>query len=188
MPFKMSGVLYRKPRLRSTFHRCSVILCHGQLLIFEGSLRERTGKEVPHIHHQRQNVIDLKDCYIYSGVVTEGDLLYQNQTFDSNHPGHHALPRVYLEDSWTSSDEDTMTCFVVWQGRKKSFFKASEEREEGGNTRQRLRYVSRLGVPGRSIVFRTRSRAERDHWVLSIGMELERLQQAENVRVVPNKP
>ena len=76
-----------------------------------------------------------------------------------------------------------MTCFVIWQGRKKSFFRANEDGGEG-KTSQRLRYVSRLGVPGRSIVFKTRSRAERDHWVMNIGMEIERLQQPEEVRVV----
>ena len=182
----MAGTLYHKPRRHTTFLRCGVILCHGQLLIFHGTLRERTGKEVPHIQHERQNAIDLKDCYIYSGLITEGDLLYQNQTFDSNRPGHHALPRVYLEDGWTSADEDTMTCFVIWQARKRSFFKAREDQGEG-KTRQRLRYVSQLGVPGRSVVFKTRSRAERDHWVMSIGMEIERLQQGEDIRVVPKK-
>ena len=182
----LAGTLYHKPRRHTTFLRCGVVLCHGQLLIFHGTLRERTGKEVPHIQHERQNVINLKDCYIYSGLVTEGDLLYQNRTFDSNHPGHHALPRLYREDGWTSTDEDTMTCFVIWQARKRSFFKALEDQGEG-KTRQRLRYVSQLGVPGRSIVFKTRSRAERDHWVLSIGMEIERLQQGEEIRVVPKK-
>lgn len=182
----MAGTLYHKPRRHTTFLRCGVILCHGQLLIFHGTLRERTGKEVPHIQHERQNAIDLKDCYLYSGLITEGDLLYQNQTFDSNHPGHHALPRAYLEDGWTSTDEDIMTCFVIWQARKRSFFKSSED-GGGGKTWQRLRYVSQLGVPGRSIVFKTRSRAERDHWVMSIGMEIERLQQGEELRIVPKK-
>ena len=181
----ISGTLYRKPKRHSTFLRCGVILCHGRLLIFHGTLRERSGKEVRHIQHDRLSSIDLSNCYLYSGLVTEGDLLYQNQTFDSNHPGHHALPRVYLEDGWTSTDEDTMTCFVIWQPRNKSWFKASEE-QGSGRTRQKLRYVSRLGVPGRSIVFKTRSRAERDHWVMSIGMEIDRLQAGEDIRVVNN--
>lgn len=182
----MSGTLYRKPKRHATFQRCGVILCHGRLLIFHGTLREVTGKEVLHIQHERQAAIDLKTCYIYSGLVTEGDLLYQNRTFDNNHPGHHALPRVYLEDGWTSTDEDTMTCFVVWQPRNKSLFKANEE-QNSGKTRQRLRYVSKLGVSGRSIVFRARSRAERDHWVMSIGMEIDRLQAGEDIRVVDKK-
>ena len=182
----MSGNLYRKRKRHSTFQRCGVLLCHGQLLVFHDTLRKSSGKEIAHIQHERQAAIDLRNCYIYSGLVTEGDLLYQNQTFDNNHPGHHALPRVYLQDGWTSIDEDTMTCFVIWQSQNKSIFRASEERDAGG-TRRRMRYVSRLGVPGRSIVFKTRSRAERDHWVMSIGMEIDRLQGVEDIRVVGPK-
>ncbi|KAL9120755.1 MAG: hypothetical protein Q9187_002689 [Circinaria calcarea] len=184
--FQMAGVLYRKPRTRSTFQRCSVILCHGQLLIFQGTLRRSTGKEVPHVHNELQQALDLKNCYIYSGLITEGDLLYQNRTFDSNHPGRHALPRVYLEDNWTSSDDDTATCFVIWSSQRKSFFMTDAE-EAKGKTRRRLTYVSRLGVTGRSTVFKTRSRAERDRWVMSIGMEIERLHQDEEIRVIPDK-
>ncbi len=75
-----------------------------------------------------------------------------------------------------------MTSFVIWQGQRKSFFRANEETEKGG-TKQRLKYVSSLGVPGRSIVFKARSRPERDHWVLSIGMEIDRLQTGELIRV-----
>ena len=184
-PITISGLLYRKPRRHSTFLRCGVILTNGKLLIFQASLRHRSGKEIPHIHQEHQHTLDLQDCYVYSGLITEDDLLYQNQTFDSNHPGLHALPRVYLEDGWTSRDQDSMSCFVLWHGLKKSFFRTQEEQE--GGTTNRLRQVSRLGVPGRSMVFKCRSRAERDHWVMSIGMEIDRLQQGEDVRLEPTK-
>jgi hypothetical protein len=115
--------------------------------------------------------------------ITDGDLLYQNQTFDSNRPGHNALPRVYLEDNWTSTDEDTMNCFVIWHGKSKSFFKANAQQDDG-RVKQNLRYVSSLGRPGRAMVFKARSRAERDHWVMNLNMEIERLQQAADIRVV----
>ena len=179
----MSGLLYRKPRRRATFQRCGVILTGGQLLIFHAAMRKLSGEQIKHIQQERQQAIDLKDCYVYSGLITEDDLLYQNQTFDSNHPGMHALPRVYREDGWTSQDDDTMTCFVVWQGLRKSFFRAVVGEGEDGGTRQKLRQVSTLGVPGRTIVFKCRSRAERDHWVMSVGMELDRLQQQEDEEV-----
>lgn len=178
---QMSGVLYRKPRRHSTFLRCGVILCHGQLLIFHGALRDHIGKELPHIQHDRQTAINLSECYVYSGLITESDLLYRNQTFDSNRPGHHVLPKVYREDGWTSTDEDTMTCFVLWHGQRKSLFRTN--RDEEGKPRQRLRYVSRLGVLGRTMVFKTRSRAERDHWVLNLGLEIDRLQGGEDIRI-----
>lgn len=178
----MSGMLYRKPRIHAPFTRCSVLLTAGTLLIFRDVLRSRVGKQLAHIHHERIANLDLKDCYIYSGFLTESDLLYQNQTFDANKPGHHALPRIYLEDGWTSTDEDVMTTFVIWHGKAKSWFRAEEgagggeqERKEGKRTK--LKRVAKLGSKGRSVVFRARSRAERDHWVLAIQNEIERVQE-----------
>lgn len=80
-----------------------------------------------------------------------------------------------------------MTSFVIWQPRNKSWFKASGDDDGKGRARSKFRYVSALGVPGRSIVFKARSRAERDHWVMSVGMEIDRLQGGEEVRVVDKK-
>ncbi len=204
----MSGYLYWKPRRRSTFRRCSVILCHGQLLLFENTLRNRSGQQIAFSHQSKLSSIDLKDCYMYSGLITEGDLLYQNQTTtsltDSAHPGRHALPRVYLDEDmgwWTSSDDDMTTCFVIWRALRKSYFKSdgdggggameddqldgAGDGSGGGKKRQQLKQVTALGVPGRSIVFKTRSRSERDRWVMSIATEIERCQQAgQEIRVV----
>ncbi|OAL02992.1 hypothetical protein IQ06DRAFT_315265 [Phaeosphaeriaceae sp. SRC1lsM3a] len=177
----MSGMLYRKPRIHAPFTRCSVILTAGNLLIFRDVLRSKVGEQLKHIHHERIANLDLKDCYIYSGLLTESDLLYQNQTFDANKPGHHALPRIYLEDGWTSTDEDVMTTFVIWHGKAKSWFRAEEgagggEQERRVGKRSRIKRVAKLGSTGRSVVFRARSRAERDHWVLAIQNEIERVQ------------
>lgn len=207
-PIIMSGQLYRKVRRHSTFHHCGVLLAGGQLLIFQSSLRRTTGEQIPHIHQEKQEVIDLKDCYVYSGLITEDDLLYRNRTFDSNHPGLQALPRIYLEDGWTSTDEDAMTCFVVWRAVKRGWFRAVEAVQQTAaaqrsslsssshpepnqrpstataesdpvETRRRLRRVAQLGVPGRAMVFKCRSRAERDHWVLGLADEIERLVEAQ---------
>ncbi|KAF2479796.1 Pleckstrin homology domain-containing protein [Neohortaea acidophila] len=201
----VSGVLFRKPRHHSTFTRCHVILSHGHMLIFQDTLRKHTGKKLVHSHLERLGSVDLRGCYLYSGLLTENNLLYQNQTFDNNMPGHHALPRIYLEDAWTSSDEDAMTTFVIWHAKSKSWFRSSQsvddvrasermnsinsrgEVDDGrtGRTKTRLTRVSQLGTTGRSVVFKARSRAERDHWVLAIQVEIERLAaQNEEVRLV----
>ncbi|KAF2122224.1 meiotically up-regulated gene 56 protein [Lophiotrema nucula] len=186
----MSGSLYRKPRIHAPFTRCGVVLAAGTLLIFQDVLRNRLGKELAHVHHERVANLDLKDCYIYSGLLTESDLLYQNQTFDANKPGHHALPRIYLEDGWTSTDEDVMTTFVVWHGKSKSWFRTEEgagggEQNAKQGKRTKIKRVAKLGSKGRSVVFRARSRAERDHWVLAIQNEIERVQgrSAEDFRI-----
>jgi hypothetical protein len=190
----LSGLLFRKPRRHSTFTRCHVILSNGHLLIYQDTLRKTSGKKLVHIHHERIASMDLRGCYIYSGLLTENDLLYQNRTFDSNTPGRTALPKIYLEDGWTSTDEDAMTTFVLWHSKSKSWFRSSQNRDDvkdsqkqaaraggaGGDDksssrRAKFTRVSQLGVTGRSVVFKARSRAERDHWVLGISNEIERL-------------
>ena len=189
----LSGLLFRKPRRHATFTRCYVVLCHGHLLIFQDTFRKHTGRRVQQIHHERIASIYLKGCYLYSGLLTENDLLYQNRTFDPDQPGHHALPRVYLEDAWTSTDEDAMTTFVIWHAKSKSWFRSSqtvddvkkrkdaEAKDAGGaeghrlRTKKKLTRVSQLGATGRSVVFKARSRAERDHWVMAVQVEIERL-------------
>ncbi|KAK3044068.1 hypothetical protein LTS18_002260, partial [Coniosporium uncinatum] len=119
----MSGTLYRKPRRHATFARCSVLLAPSKMLIFKDTMRTRSGKIIPHIHHEKVDTIDLASCYLYSGLLTEPDLLYQNRTFDSNYPGHTALPRIYPEDGWTGVDEDVMCTFVLWTNTSKAWLR-----------------------------------------------------------------
>ncbi|KKK15860.1 hypothetical protein ARAM_003882 [Aspergillus rambellii] len=188
-PIKMSGLLYKKPRRHGTFKKFHVVLTLGKLLIYHSSLRRRNGTEVAHIHYHLESVIELENCYIYSGLLTESDLLYANQTFDSNHPGHRALPRVYLSsDLYTSSDEDTAISFVVWQPLRKNLFRAQDLGEKG-KKRHTLKQVSKLGVHGRTIVFKARSRVEKDRWVLSIASEIDELQEGkpEEVRLTSSR-
>lgn len=176
-----SGQLYRKARRHGTFRRCGVVLSGGKMLIYQSALRKVSGEQVPHIHQEKQQVIDLKGCYVYSGLIVEDDLLYQNRTFDANHIGTMAsLPRVWTEDGWTSTDVDAMCCFVVWMNTRKGWFRTAgvKEGEQGEGSEPRratLRRVRQLGVKGRGMVFKCRSRAERDLWVLNVNTEIERL-------------
>lgn len=151
--------------------------------MFHNSCRGSTGKEYPTIYQEHHISLSLTDCYIYSGLVTESDLLYQNQTFDSNSPGRYTLPRIY-PDGYTSYDEDTMTCFVLWHGTRRSLFTTKDD--EGKKIRHR---VPQLGTKGRAIVFKARSRLERDMWVMSIAIEIDRLNSGlgEEINITPPK-
>ena len=44
--------------------------------------------------HEKRQEISLSDSYVYSGILTENDLLPTYQAIDSYSPGRHALPRV----------------------------------------------------------------------------------------------
>ena len=174
----LSGTLFRRPRYHGAFDRNLVILSHGKLLLFRDTLRGHDGSVRRQIHHERIGGLDLRDCYVYSGLIVANDLLYTSgaSEVDRAHPGRHALPRMYSEDGWSSTDEDTMTCFVVWHGRRSSWFQGLGA-EEPGNGRRRYKKVKSLGKEGQSVVFKARSRAERDRWVLAVSMEIERLVQ-----------
>jgi hypothetical protein len=177
-----SGPLYLKPRLHGTFtlHHC--ILIPGALLLFQENVRSTSGKIIPHIHHNRVQRIDLKDAYMYTGLLTENDLLYRYQHVNPEAPGQHALPRIWTTDGWDSFDEDVMSCFALWRPGGKSWFRApgtTSKKKEGisGEERKRARLmrVSALGKKGNRMVFRARSRAERDLWVVSLATEIERV-------------
>lgn len=190
----MSGLLYRKPRRHATFRQHNVLLCNGELIIFQHSVRSRTGKQLPTIHHDRRQSLSVRDCYVYSGLVTSADLLHQNRTFDSNSnsnsPGCRALPRIFA-DGYTAQDEDSMTCFVLWHGaNKRPGLCPTATRPADANGGRAPRRVSPLGTTGKAIVFKARSRFERDTWVMSIAMEIERLNLgvAEDVEFVSATP
>ncbi|KAF3289731.1 hypothetical protein TWF970_003491 [Orbilia oligospora] len=173
-----SGHLYQKKTRHATFQKYHVVACHGKLLIFENTVRKYTGEPLDYVHQLKRQEISLRDAYVYSGIATESQLLYQNQTFDSNNPGRHALPRVY-EDGWMSTDEDVMTCFVVWHGAKHTSIRSKDD----GGKRARVKRVTALGSTGKSMVFKARSRQERDLWVMAIGVEIERLHTTDEIIV-----
>jgi len=163
-----------------------VVLCAGTLIVFRDALRSATGAVLRYIHNERVDALDLRDCYVYSGRQTLHDMVYSPRNFDNSNPGRRGLPRIYADDGWTSTDEDSATCFVVWHSRRKGWFRSEEEhlKDHHGRKRGGLRRVTALGAEGRGVVFKARSRAERDQWVMSIATEIERLGQGVESRVV----
>jgi len=197
----LSGFLYRKARMHANFVRSLAVLTEGHLLIFRDAVRGIDGHVVKHIHHEKLQSLSLRDCYVYSGVVAEKELLYSSEAVGDKSE-FRGLPRVWEQDGWRGVDEEGMTTFVVWHGKRSSWFKSVGEeggvggtgvggrggKEETGkiktSKRARLKKVSALGVEGRSAVFKCRSRAERDRWVMAVNAEIERLVTSEEVRVV----
>lgn len=78
-----------------------------------------------------------------------------------------------------ATDEDAMTCFVVWHGPKRTSIKSQSDQGRRG----RVKRVTALGSTGKSMVFKARSRQERDLWVMAIGVEIERLHTADEIQV-----
>lgn len=180
----MSGTLYYKPQRRALFTKINALLVDGRLVMYTSQARDASGRPVRHIHQNKIDAIDLPGTYLYSGLLTQNDLTNRNQTFDPTNPGHHALPRIWLDEGLTSRDEGYMTSFVIWQSTSKSWFRREKSAMNQTDKKSRLARVSQLGTTGRSIVFKARSRVERDHWVLAIATEIERVQRSDDLHIV----
>lgn len=192
-PIVHRGVLFQKPKKHSVFLKYWVVLIPGFLILYRYFRRSKTGYAKPSTDRVHYMTIPIEGCYVYSGTLTELDLLDRNKTFDELNPGSHSLPRIY-SDGWSSSETETSRCFTLWFGKKRILSKSfknlqqqlnrddsahfSDLKEEPASgisqNPNMIRMVRQLGVSGKSMVFMARSRQERDIWVLSLHYELER--------------
>lgn len=175
----LQGVLFQKPNKYASFQKYFVILTQTEMLLFTYEQKYRTGSAARGavVNYAKAQTISLEDCYIYSGALTNLDLLNRDRWFDSEHPGHHALPRVY-EDGWKSAEDEALRCFVLWFGKKRP------TRAHKGNNKIKsevYKVTDRLGVRGTSMVFMTRSRQERELWVTTINVLLSRTHAFDNL-------
>jgi hypothetical protein len=175
-PVLRSGYLYQKPKKHSSFKKYFVTLVPGRIILYNVFVRDFSGFIKPTTHYSRYLSIPLQDCYIYSGSMCLMDLLDRG----SDAVGTAMLPRVY-EDGWLSSEDEGSRCFTLWFGKKRAIAGKSSKTKypagEGTNPGL-VRMVSRLGVTGKSMVFMCRSRQERDLWLTSLYIELERFGKA----------
>lgn len=96
--------MYAKFRRSQTFHKFMNVLTSGTLIIYQHTARSTRGIAQPRIHYKKLRSIDLRHCYVYSGVMVDSELKYQTTTLDP-HLGYRVLPKVYV-DGWTSVDDD----------------------------------------------------------------------------------
>ncbi|KAK9481378.1 Pleckstrin homology domain-containing protein [Lipomyces japonicus] len=178
----MKGSLFFKFRKASTFQPTYVIICHGHLLLFEDHVRSATGTEVPKIYHKKREVISLKECYVYSGILTEQDLLSHANSYAvvGGAPGMYTLPRLYA-DGTTASDGEYSRCFVIWRASKQASlagkdlqktFKSQHKKNTGNGT---FYSADTLGTAGRGLIFMARSRMEKELWVSTLMQEVGRI-------------
>lgn len=162
----MRGILYQKATRHTSFRRFYVILCHGHLILYTVYYRSPKGDVKHWADHRLFQTIPLDNCYVYSGPITQSDLKVGRESwFDRSNPGSNAIPRVY-PDGWKSAEDESYRCFVLWFGKKTQL---AQDADKG------VKFVNKLGVHGTPMTFLTRSRQERDLWVLALNNEIERV-------------
>ncbi|CAB4381650.1 unnamed protein product [Rhizophagus irregularis] len=166
------GLLYRKSHLHGTFRNYHYILTRGRLICYNLYTRNLiNGVSKQRCYHKRYENINLADCYVYSGKVTENDLLYSSTSkFNARSNGIHRLPRIYPDGMYCFDNDEDCT-FVIWQGEQSLHI--GKDKKEKGNVIC-FKKKTRLNNPGKIRVFRTRSKIEREEWVWAINVEIER--------------
>ncbi|RIA85001.1 Pleckstrin homology domain-containing protein [Glomus cerebriforme] len=165
------GLLYQKSHLHDTFRNYHHILTRGNLLYYKLYTRKINGVAKRRSFHKRCGCINLADCYVYSGNITEYDLLYSSSSrFSATNDGTHKLPRIYPDGMYNFDDDEECT-FVIWQGIRTYYFGKDEEKKGLSIC---LKNKILLDHPGRTWVFRARSKVEREEWVWAINVEIKR--------------
>ncbi|CAG8606842.1 497_t:CDS:2 [Acaulospora morrowiae] len=170
-----TGLLYHKSHLHGTFRNYHHVLTRGHFIYFNVYSRSISGRAIRRCYHKRNGIIDLSNCYVYSGSITEYDLLYSNSSRYSlaSSGAEHKLPRIYEDGMYCYDDEEECT-FVIWKGKRTSTLEFSGEKKSGLFGLDVKKKV-KLDHPGKTWVFRARSRTEREEWVWALNVEIERL-------------
>lgn len=171
------GYLFQKTKKHADFNLCYAILVPGYLVLYRTYKRSKvSGRRKKQAIFEHYITLPIANCYVYSGISTELDLLDRREDVDPTHPERHSLPRVYT-DGWKSSEEEHMLCFTLWIGRKRNLrgkYKADSSRPETGKNPGISKMVANLGITGKSVVFMARSRQEQATWTQRILYEVDR--------------
>ncbi|QGN14367.1 sporulation-specific protein 71 [Kluyveromyces marxianus] len=172
-PIIHQGLIYQKSRKHSVFKKEFMILIPGFVLLFHCFERSVRGYAKNSTEYRHSLTFPIEKCYVYSGALTEQELLKRDKEFNSINPGSHSLSRVYT-DGWRSMDEESSRTFVLWFPSKRIIADSSLNAKNDEGLASNVNEMDRLGVTGRSIVFMCRSRQERDLWMVKLYDELER--------------
>ncbi|KAI0304331.1 Pleckstrin homology domain-containing protein [Multifurca ochricompacta] len=146
-PITKSGRLYVRRGLRGRYKLVQLLLVAGKLVQFH--IKPKS------VHFQRRgNLVPLLDGYVLSGVIA-AQALPKGQ-YNPNNP---VTPRRYA-DGLESDDSEENTIFIVYYVP---------------NRMAQAEKIPSLNVAKKMMVFRCRSRVERDVWCWAVNTEIERL-------------
>lgn len=111
------------------------------------------------LNHRRKRSISLLDAYVCSGYFAALAL-----PRDQYNPDASTIPRRY-QDGLEADDPEEDTLFVVWY-----------RRTAADSTKETMRAdMPALSAKRKMVVFRTRSKLERDGWCWALNCEIEKM-------------
>lgn len=129
------------------------------------------------LHHRESLRINLLDAYITSGYFAA--LTLPKGQFS---PTDSSVPRRY-QDGLEADDPDEDMLFMIWYRPQapvvdKTISAATENEMDAGSQNK----IPRLSAKRKVMVFRTRSKLERDAWCWAINCEIDKLVRVDRER------
>lgn len=117
--------------------------------------------------HTLKGILDIADCYVYSGSLS---LCGRNNT---DHGMDKRPPRIF-GDGVASNDPDETCVFTLWKPQHRRWFSPKKKRVIQYKTSKRL-----LPPDGQAWHFVARSQEEKQEWVWAIRVVIEHLLRAQ---------
>ncbi|KAJ4482213.1 Pleckstrin homology domain-containing protein [Lentinula aciculospora] len=164
-PIAKSGKVFMRQGLHGQYRLVDLVLASERLIHFRIS-----PKSV--IHRSMRKKIDLVDAYVCSGYL--GAQVLPVGQFN---PTENNVPRRY-QDGLETDDAEEDRLFVIWY-RKTS----AEEGSGDSSTRSGADLdIPPLSAKRKFVIFRTRSRLERDAWCWALSSTIEKAVRARKER------
>ncbi|CAG8573882.1 14357_t:CDS:2, partial [Dentiscutata heterogama] len=161
-----SGLLYQKVHYYGNFNNYYHVLTRGYLIFYRLYSWSMIGRKAHRSYHRRKGIINLLDCYVYSGHITDHDLPYSSTPHRVGNEMYN-FPRIYSDGMCCFDEKDECT-FVIWQGNKHHVI------ERSGVIGVEFRKKAKLDSNGKVWIFRARNKSEREEWVWALNVEIER--------------
>jgi hypothetical protein len=184
-PIIMGGKLHTRRGLYGPYRQVVVFRClrdfHNcflartvQLFLVSGQLVQYHVNPKYSLHERQSKVINLLDAYVCSGYFA-ARVLPKGQ-YNPNAP---PTARRYQDGLETDDPEDDTIFTVLY--RKKSPIVDTSLSSAGDGTALQER-LHRLGASRKFVIFRTRSKLERDAWCWAMNCEIEKMVRMTKIR------
>ncbi|KAH7885352.1 Pleckstrin homology domain-containing protein [Phlebopus sp. FC_14] len=151
-----AGRVFTRKGLRGQYKLVQLFLVSGYLVQYHVSPRSS-------LHHRRRRDINLMDAYVCSGYLAA--LALRRSEYDPYAPN---APRRYHDGLQADEPEEDVLFIISYRDSQPSNARGQGSSSSAGP-------IPSLSAKHKTVVFRTRSRVERDAWCWALGCEIDKI-------------
>ncbi|KIJ64487.1 hypothetical protein HYDPIDRAFT_111813, partial [Hydnomerulius pinastri MD-312] len=155
-----SGRVFTRKGLRGQYKLVQLFLVSGNLIRYQVSPKSA-------LHHRRSKDISLLDAYVCSGYLAA--LALRRSEYDPDSPN---MPRRYY-DGLEADEPEEDVLFIIWYRNPPSSSQSSSTKAAAAANSSAP--IPSLSAKYKTVVFRTRSKVERDAWCWALGCEIDKV-------------